>query len=198
MKFKWLNESKVKYTDSRFEILATPQADFFCGAADDSEEASGASLPESLSNAPFYYTEVEGDFVLRVKASHDFEEVFDAAALMVMKDLKCWAKFCWEFTDFNTHAVTCAVTNGVSDDACGCNIDGNTAWLQICRVGNNFAFHHSVDGENYYLTRCFYLPADPVIKVGMMAQAAIGEGGVRIYEDWSLEKRTVENIRAGK
>lgn len=36
------------------------------------------------------------------------------------------------------------------------------------------------------------------LKVGLLAQAPVGKGGIRIYENLSIEKRTVKNIRAGK
>lgn len=148
MEFKWLNESTVKQSGDRIEILAPGKTDFFCGSMDECQEGI---LPESLCNAPYYYTEVEGDFVLRVKVSHGFQETYDSASVMVMKDLNCWAKCCFELTDFGTHAAVSVVTKGDSDDANGCNLKGNTAWLQVCRVGNNFAFHYSVDGENFYI-----------------------------------------------
>ena len=69
MEFHWLNESKVQKTGDRIEIVAPAKTDFFCGSIDECEEGI---LPESLCNAPYYYTEMEGDFVLRVKVSHDF------------------------------------------------------------------------------------------------------------------------------
>ena len=195
MNFKWLNESKIMKDGDRIVITAPAKTDFFQGNI---EECAEGILPESLSNAPFYYTEVEGDFVLRVKVSHAFTDVYDSASVMVMKDLTCWAKACFEHTDFHTHAVVSVVTRGSSDDANGCNLDGNTAWLQICRVGNNFAFHYSVDGEQFYMMRYFNLPADPVVKVGLLAQAPQGNGGDRIYENLTIERKTVKNIRAGK
>ena len=127
MEFKWLNESTVKQSGDRIEILAPGKTDFFCGSMDECQEGI---LPESLCNAPYYYTEVEGDFVLRVKVSHGFQETYDSASVMVMKDLNCWAKCCFELTDFGTHAAVSVVTKGDSDDANGCNLKGNTAWLQ--------------------------------------------------------------------
>ena len=102
MKFQWLNESEIKLTDDRIEIVAPGQTDFFCGSIDECEEGI---LPESLCNAPYYYTEVEGDFVLRVKVSHGFKDTYDSASVMVMKDETCWAKCCYELTDFGTHAA---------------------------------------------------------------------------------------------
>lgn len=195
MDFKWLNESTISQTNDRIEIVAPPQTDFFYGSIDECEEGI---LPESLCNAPYYYTELEGDFVLRVKVSHEFKDTYDSASVMVMKDMNCWAKCCYELTDFGTHAAVSVVTKGDSDDANGCNLDGNSAWLQVCRVGNNFAFHYSTDGTNFYMMRYFHLPAEPVIKVGLLAQAPVGNGGVRVYEHLSIEKKTVKNIRAGK
>ena len=195
MEFKWLNEGEIRTEENKIIIKAPAQTDFFCGSIDECDEGI---LPESLCNAPYYYTEVEGDFVLKVKVTHDFKDTYDSASVMVMKDLSCWAKCCYELTDFGTHAAVSVVTKGSSDDANGNNLEGNTAWLQVCRVGNNFAFHYSTDGENFYTMRYFHLPADPVIKVGLLAQAPTGSGGDRIYENLSIVKEKVKNIRAGK
>lgn len=195
MDFKWLNESEIRIEGNRIEITAPAQTDFFCGSINECEEGI---LPESLCNAPFYYTEVEGDFVLKVKVSHAFKETYDSASVMVMKDLSCWAKCCFELTDFGTHAAVSVVTKGDSDDANGCNLEGDTTWLQVCRAGNNFAFHYSLDGVNFYMMRYFHLPVLPVVKVGLLAQAPTGKGGKRVYEYLSIEQRTVKNIRAGK
>lgn len=195
MEFRWLNESGIKITENKIVITAPAKTDFFCGSIDECEEGI---LPESLCNAPYYYTEIDGDFVLTVKVSHDFKDTYDSASVMVMKDPKCWAKCCFELTDFGTHAVVSVVTKGDSDDANGCNLEGNTAWLRICRVKNNFAFHYSADGENFYMMRFFHMPAEPIVKVGLLAQAPTGSGGARIYENLSIVKKTVKNIRAGK
>lgn len=92
-------------------------------------------------HAPYYYTEVDGDFVLKIKVSHEFKDTYDSASVMVTNGLKCWAKCCFELTDFGTHAAVSVVTKGDSDDANGCNIEGNTAWLQVCRLGKIFALY---------------------------------------------------------
>lgn len=36
------------------------------------------------------------------------------------------------------------------------------------------------------------------VKVGLLAQAPTGQGGDRIYENLSMESKTVKNIRAGE
>ena len=195
MEFQWMNQSEIRKEGTRIEIMATPQSDFFCNSGSVNEEGI---TPESLSNAPYYFTEVEGDFVLRVKVSHAFRDIYDSASVMVMVDLQNWAKACVEQTDFGTHAAVSVVTKrGESDDANGCNLEGNTAWLKVCRVNNTFSFHYSTDGEHFYMMRFFSLPVEKNVKVGLLAQAPTGNGGVRVYEDLTLENKTVKNIRYG-
>jgi regulation of enolase protein 1 (concanavalin A-like superfamily) len=195
MEFKWLNQGEINISGDRIEMIAPPQSDFFCNNGAVSAEGI---TPESLCNAPFYYTEVTGDFVMQVKVSHDFKDTYDSASVMVMVDLQNWAKACFEKTDFDTHAAVSVVTrNGESDDANGCNIESNTVWMKVCRVGNSFSFHYSEDGETFYMTRFFNLSAGETVKVGLLAQAPVGNGGVRVYEQLSIENRTVKNIRFG-
>lgn len=196
MGFKWINKGTIRQTNLHIEIDAPAQSDFFCNNGAVSEEGI---TPETLCNAPFYYTEVEGDFVMKVKVAHDFKDTYDSASIMVMIDMQNWAKACFEKTDFGTHAAVSVVTrNGESDDANGCNIDSNSVWLQITRVGNSFAFHFSEDGVTYYMIRFFNLAAGKTIQVGLLAQAPQGNGGIRTYENLTIEKKTVKNIRFGE
>ena len=196
MEFKWINEGIIRQTDNHIEIDAPAQSDFFCNNGAVSEEGI---TPETLCNAPFYYTEVDGDFVMKVKVAHDFKDTYDSASIMIMIDMQNWAKACFEKTDFGTHAAVSVVTrNGESDDANGCNIDSNSVWLQITRVGNSFSFHFSEDGVTYYMMRFFNLSAGKTIKVGLLAQAPQGNGGIRTYQNLTIEKKTVKNIRFGE
>ena len=192
--FRWLNEAPARIEDDALVIAAPPRSDFFRNHGAVAEEGI---TPDSIQNAPHYYTEIQGAFVMRVRVQHAFKDTYDACAIMVMQSDTVWGKACFELTDFGTHAVVSVVTNGVSDDANGCNIAGDEVWLQVCRVGNSFAFHYSEDGERFYMMRFFYLPADATIKVGLVAQAPQGSGGERYFRDLSLEHKTVKNIRFG-
>ncbi|WP_044478601.1 DUF1349 domain-containing protein [Paenibacillus antibioticophila] len=193
--FCWLNESHITFEDDKMIMFAPEKTDIFCNNGAVSEEGI---TPESLSNAPFFYKEVNGDFVMRAKVQLDFKDVYDAACLMVMKDLEVWGKLCFELTDFNTHAVVSVVTNQTSDDANGNNIEGDSVWLQISRSGQSFAFHYSLDGKQFFMTRFFNLPVEDKVKVGFLSQSPTGRGGNRIYSHFSLEQRTVKNIRVGQ
>ena len=78
MDFSWLNESELKREEEgKLVIFAPAGTDFFCNNGTVSEEGI---TPESLHNAPYYYTEIEGDFVLTVKVSHDFKDIYDSSS----------------------------------------------------------------------------------------------------------------------
>ena len=114
MDFKWLNEGQINTENNKIEMFAPAQSDFFFNNGAVSEEGI---TPESLCNAPFYHTKIAGDFVMRVKVSHDFKDTYDSASIMVMQDMKNWAKSCFEMTDFGTHAVVSVVArNGECDE----------------------------------------------------------------------------------
>lgn len=190
--WKWLNESKMISENGEIAIQAPAYTDWFNNPVPENGELSAP-----VANAPFYYTEVEGDFVFRAKVRPNFRTIYDACALMVIQDEKLWCKAAFEKSDFGTTAAVCVVTNGVSDDANGCNIEQDEVWLQIVRVGDVFCTHYSLDGETYYMVRLFHMPVEKTVKVGIEAQSPAGEGGLRFYSDISIENKTVANLRAG-
>ena len=64
-------------------------------------------------------------------------------------------------------------------------------------TGSLFSIHYSMDGGHFYMMRFFSLPADRKVRIGLLAQAPVGNGGARIYDDLTLESITVKNIRFG-
>jgi regulation of enolase protein 1 (concanavalin A-like superfamily) len=148
-------------------------------------------------SAPFLWLQVEGDFVAQAHVRPTFASVYDAGALMVRHDETHWAKSCFESTDFGTHAAVSVVTNGLSDDANGVNLDVAALWMQIVRVGNVFAMHYALDGQNWRMTRYFTLPVPPAIRVGMVSQSPTGPGATIDWLAFRVERRAVANLRAG-
>lgn len=190
--WKWLNESQIIHEGDEVVIYAPAKTDWF-----NNPVPENGVLSAPVANAPFFYTEVTGDFVFRAKVRPNFKSVYDACALMVIQDEKLWTKAAFEKSDFGTTAAVCVVTNGVSDDANGCNIAQDEVWLQIVRVGDVFCTHYSLDGERFDMVRLFHLPVEKTVKVGIEAQSPAGDGGLRFYSEISLETRTVRNLRAG-
>lgn len=191
--FKWLNQSQHSIEGDKITIHAPAITDYFNSPV----QVNGTFNPP-IGNAPFFYTDIEGDFVIRVKVKPEFKSKFDAGSIMVIQDDNLWFKAAFEKSDFNTTAVVSVVTNTVSDDANGCNIDLESIWLQVARVGNNFAIHYSLDGEKFDMVRVFYLPVEATLKVGIEAQCPAGQGSTHEYSGLTIEKRSIKELRAGK
>jgi hypothetical protein len=189
--FKWLNESRLTIDGDSFTIYALAKTDFYNNPVPYEGEPA-----EPLVNAPFLYTEVEGDFVARVRVTPNFVFEYDAACIMVIQDAHVWLKAAYEQSNIGT-ALVSVVTNGVSDDANGCTIDAESVWLQVARAGNNFAFHYSPDGVKFDMVRLCTLPVGGTVKVGVQAQCPHGDGGERGFYGLTVEKRTVKDLRTG-
>jgi regulation of enolase protein 1 (concanavalin A-like superfamily) len=185
--FTWDFESKVEINENNLTMKALPHTDYFV------DPVSGTSI----MNAPYYYCKTDKDFVLNAKVTREFVSTYDACVLMVVSDETCWAKLCFEFSDFGTHAVVSVITNGVSDDANGVDIEGNTVYLQIVKKGKLFALHYSLDGKNYRMVRICKLPVKDSVKVGFVAQSPRGEGGDCFYEDIQMDFKSVHDLRKG-
>ena len=185
--FKWDFESEVQVSEKGLKIKALPNSDYFVDPAGS----------EPILNAPYYHIETDKDFVLKAKVSRSFRSVFDACVLMLMSDEKCWVKLCFELTDLGNNAVVSVVTNDVSDDANGANIQGDTVYLQMAKKGNLFALHYSLDGKDFKMVRYFALSIKDTFKLGFVAQSPTGDGGDCFFEDIELRYDSLKDLRKG-
>lgn len=174
--------------DGGLRVMAPPKTDYF----------QNPDRLHSSDSAPYLWLPVEGDFVTQIEVRPAFDSTYDAGALMVRQDERHWAKLCFEYTDFGTHAIVSVVTDGVSDDANGPDIKAPAVWLQIVRVGNLFGLHYALDGQNWRMVRYFRLDMEDPVQVGLVAQSPVGGGTTVDFGHWILERRSVENLRAGK
>ena len=185
--FKWDFKSDIEIGEKTLKITALPKSDYFINPADG----------KKILNAPYYHVELNHDFTLKAKVSRSFKSTYDACVLMVMSDETCWVKLCFEFTDIGSNAVVSVVTNGVSDDANGVEIQGNSVYFQIAKKGNLFALHYSSDGNEYKMVRYFALSMKETFKVGFVAQSPTGEGGDCLFEEIQLNYDTPKDFRKG-
>jgi regulation of enolase protein 1 (concanavalin A-like superfamily) len=187
--FNWKNQADFTLLpEGGIRIFAPGKTDFFCNP-------DGTSVQHS---APYLYLNVTGDFVMKAHVCHPFKHKWDAAVLMVREDANRWAKLCFEGSDFGTQAVVSVVTNnGLSDDANGVNYHWPSVWLQIVRKGNLFGMHYGPDGQTWNMVRYFTLDVPKTIKAGMVAQCPVGQGTYADFMYFSMENRSVDDIRAG-
>jgi uncharacterized protein len=171
--------------DGTLHILAGPRTDLFV------DPAGG---PAALG-APRLMAAVEGDFQLSAYVKADLRATFDAGALVLHAADDNWVKLALERSPQGEAMVVSVVTRGVSDDANGAVIAGDTVWLRVARIGSAYAFHSSLDGERWSFARHFAL--DGELEVGFEAQSPTGEGCRVRFEEIRFEQRTLADLRDG-
>ena len=173
--------------DGGLRVFVPPKVDYF----------RNPNGQHAVDSAPFLWLVVEGAFVARVRVCPAFTSTYDAGALMVRQDETCWGKLCYEASDFGTHAVVSVVTNGLSDDANGVDLEVDAVWLQIIRQENVFALHYAINGQDWRMVRYFALPVSGKVRVGLVAQSPIGPGTTVDFSQFVVESRRVKDLRAG-
>jgi regulation of enolase protein 1 (concanavalin A-like superfamily) len=141
---------------------------------------------------------VGGDFQLSARVTVGFAGAFDAGALLVWRDERSWAKLCFEFSPQRRPMVVSVVTRGLSDDANGFTVDGDSVWLRVSRMGGALAFHASTDGRWWDLIRHFALDAGEAPLVGFVAQAPVGEGCAVRFDDIRFAPARLVELRNGE
>jgi uncharacterized protein len=139
----------------------------------------------------------EGDFQLSVRVEVSFAETFDAGALLVWGGDETWAKLALEFSPEHQPMVVSVVTRGRSDDANGVRVAEPWIWLRVSRIGSAYAFHSSLDGQQWDMVRHFEIgPVDGHL-VGLEVQSPLGDGCAAVFEQISWTTDTLEDLRSG-
>jgi regulation of enolase protein 1 (concanavalin A-like superfamily) len=174
--------------DGRVRVTTHAQVDYF-------QDPAGHHVKD---DAPYFWLNQSGDFVARAHVRPpNTRSGGDAAALLVRQDAQHWCKLCYEYTDLGNLAAVSVVTDDISDDANGADLAAPNLWLQVCRIGDLFGFHYSLDSTKWRLVRYFKLAlADPV-QVGLVAQCPGGPATTVEWLEFSVEARSVKNLRSG-
>ena len=187
MEFKTMNNANYRVEGTTLYMDANAHSDFI----------SSAVSKTKTHNAAFVYQEITGDFTIKAKVSHDFIGRYDACGFMAYDNEDLWAKTAYELTNFGTHTVVSVITNKLSDDANGVNLEGNEVWLQLARKGDAFAIHYGLSKDEMFKVRVFSLPMKDTIKVGFITQSPFDEGKEMKFEDFTFVNVGPENIRTG-
>jgi regulation of enolase protein 1 (concanavalin A-like superfamily) len=169
-------------------VGAGPRTDMF---ADPGGGEPVLTAPRLLGVPP------DGDFQLSAQVRVGFAGSFDAGTLLVWIDEEHWAKLCFEFSPQGQPMVVSVVTRGVSDDANGFTVDGDTMWLRVSRLGGAWAFHGSTDGTMWHFVRFFALPSAGPVRVGFEAQSPVGDGCLVRFERIRFSAERLADLRGG-
>jgi regulation of enolase protein 1 (concanavalin A-like superfamily) len=148
-----------------------------------------------------------GDFAFSARVKVPFTDMFDAGVLLVFAGPERYAKLCFEYSAQKLPMAVSVVTRGVSDDANGSVVDGDTLWMRVTRTGRAWAFHVSRDGHGWDLLRYFTLTepeessnassdgASP--RIGFLAQSPTGPGLEVTFSQIVFRPEVPANLRDG-
>ncbi len=177
-------------SEARTDIFIDP-------AMVDAEPGAAAGAGVVLNASTLLGTPPAGDFQLSARVTVDFQSTFDAGVLLVWVDDRRWSKLCFELTPAGEPMIVSVVNRGVSDDANGAIIDGQSVWLRVARIGGTIALHHSTDGAVWHLVRVFALDGLVDARVGFEGQSPTGEGCTVRFDDVRFTTERLENQRDG-
>jgi regulation of enolase protein 1 (concanavalin A-like superfamily) len=177
MALRWLSEPEgFEHSEGTVRIVAGPGTDWF---------TDPGGRPPSL-NAPALAGPHDGPFCLGARVTVAFGSTFDAGGLVVYGNERVWAKLCLERSPQGEATVVSVVTRGQSDDCTAESIDGNSLWLRAARLGPDFVFHVSADGERWRFVRHFALDGAETSLIGFEAQSPTGPGCAVSFDDISF------------
>jgi len=148
-------------------------------------------------NAPIYFTEIKGDFIINCKVSPDFKEIYDAGGIIIFNNNKKWIKLAFEYTDLGYPSSVAVVTNSISDDCNGERIEDKCIWLQAVRRGNNWCLHFAKDKKNWKMIRYFNFIMNKKVKLGVFVQSPMGKGCHATFEELNIMDNNYTDIRKG-
>jgi uncharacterized protein len=184
----WLNEPRQwAVADGVITITADPRTDLFSGL-------------EAFDNdsACLLHRHVSGDFTLRALVEVEHHEFADAGCLTLRENESKWAKVCLERSPIGDVNVVSVVTDRTSDDATHELVPEPRRHLRISRKGNEFATHHSADGQLWRFARFFVLEVPEMLAVGVHAQSPFGDGATATFSGVELLDTPVGDYRSGE
>lgn len=138
-------------------------------------------------NGHFYYEQVKGDFIVEVKVSGQYKELYDQAGLMVRLDEACWLKCGIEFVE-GVQQVSAVVTRDYSDwSIVPMPHNPSSIWMRVTRRGPALELHYCLEGEKYTMLRMAYLTPVETVSVGVMCASPNGNGFPTIFEGFKVE-----------
>lgn len=180
-KFTWLNEPSFwKEEAGELIIKADEKTDFW----------RKTHYGFTRDNGHFFYRKIKGDFVVKVKMTGNYTDIYDQAGVMIRQDASNWIKTGIEWVH-GVQQVSAVVTREFSDwSVRPWPENPSSIWLKVKRMGDFVEVEYAKEDSDYQLLRLAYFPPSDEVDVGLMTAAPDGNGFVVEFSDLNLEKIT--------
>jgi regulation of enolase protein 1 (concanavalin A-like superfamily) len=185
----WLGQrGNAVITGDRITLSAGPETDWF-------HDPDGTGR---LTSAPVLRFTATEDCQVSAQVTVEFGSTFDAGVMFVHQRDDDYAKLCFERSPQGDNTMVSVVTRGVSDDANGPIVTGNTVWVRVSKYRDVIAFHWSSNAHTWHLLRYFQLRApDLTTSIGFSTQSPTGPGCTATFSEIRYTPGTPNDIRGG-
>jgi regulation of enolase protein 1 (concanavalin A-like superfamily) len=174
---KWFNEPPVwNVQDDAIAISSGAKTDFW-------RQTHYGFIRD---NGHFFYQQIQGDFIVEVKVSGEYRDLYDQAGLMVRLDEFNWLKCGVEFVD-GVQQISAVVTRDYSDwSVVPMPHNPSMIWMRVNRRGTAVEVQYSFDGTEYTMLRLAYLTSVETVNVGVMCASPEGNGFPMKFEKFKI------------
>ena len=175
---KWLNEPPYWNTQNdTITVTSTQNTDFW----------RTTHYGFIRDNGHFYYQQVTGNFIVEVKVSGKYRDLYDQAGLMVRLDRNNWLKCGIELVE-GIQQMSAVVTRDYSDwSIVPMSDDPAAIWLRITRQDEAIKIYYSLDAKKYTMLRMAYLTSVEALDVGIMCASPQGKGFKTTFEQFEIQ-----------
>lgn len=155
----------------------------------------------SNTTAPILLTLVDNTkpFTFTAKVTPDFSanDVYNAGVLYIYSNDSFFQKLCYEQDEREKHRVVTVRTIGTSDDSNHDIVEQPYVYMKVSSDSKTIASYYSLDNQTWQMVRLYENNYPGEIWLGISSQCPVGKGTQSIFEELTLEKRSVSDFRLG-
>lgn len=155
----------------------------------------------SNTTAPMLLSKVDNTkpFTLTAKVTPLFTEkgLYNAGVLYIYVNDGLYQKFCFEQDERGNHRIVTVRTMGTSDDNNHDVVKEPSVYMKISSDTKTVASYYSLDKKNWQMVRLYKNNYPKEIWAGISTQCPVDKGTQSIFEEISLEQKSVSDFRLG-
>ena len=155
----------------------------------------------SNTTAPMLLSKVDNTkpFTLTAKVTPEFTKtgLYNAGVLYIYVNDSFYQKFCFEQDERGNHRIVTVRTMGTSDDNNHDVVKEPTVYMKISSDTKTVASYYSLDKKNWQMVRLYKNNYPKEIWMGISTQCPVEKGTQSIFEEISLEEKSVADFRLG-
>ena len=176
--------------DSILEFSCAEKRDFF-------RDPNGAVS----DNAPILLSAIDNTkpftFTAKITPGFTKEGTYNAADIFIYANDTLWHKLAFEQDERGNHRIVTVRTIGTSDDNNHEKLDSASVYLRFSSDTRTLASYYSFDKKEWYMVRLYKNNYPDSLWVGISSQCPKTGICKSVFEDISLEQKSVTDFRMG-